>query len=688
MKSLALKTQLLIGSLAMVVLVMIASGVVVSIVINKQNTTASYQDLAGSLNIVGEELEIIEKKLISDSTQMATINEMGASVEFAMEMKDNKLLTDPALTKMAASLGQIAMTANIWKCAIYNIHGELNAFAVKRAGGKFVIGMVSDRDKGSFKLNDLEMGKQVQFDTWKQVGEFKDPKIKLTFDQPMPDKETTSFEVIDHSLCLVSLVPIISNVFNKDKDTLEEKQVGMSLGVLKLGKSFLARASSLAKMKINLFTNDGLSLGDLESYAALETDKIKTSDPAWTIQKRDVLLNNLTLKEGEFFQGVLPLYGAGKYVGAVAALESTNIVKSNTWQMVQLLGLVYLGCILVILPCGFAFSNRLTKPLVRIIGTLEKTSEKVSSASAQVSSSSAELAEGASEQAASLEETSSSIEEMASITQNNADSASLADNLTNDANQVINKANDSMKLLTTSMGEISKASEETSKIIKTIDEIAFQTNLLALNAAVEAARAGEAGAGFAVVADEVRNLAMRAADAARNTSQLIEDTVKKVKDGTALVTETAGAFNEVSTSSQKIGELTSEISSASREQAEGIKQINKAVSEMDMVIQRTAASAEESASAAQEMSAEAAAMKKVVNDLTTMVGGNASSRTRKGLFRKGSGQTNPPVMDTKKPLASKGITAVKPNPIQKKQIGPGQGKANPVEAQEEGFRDF
>jgi hypothetical protein len=674
------------GSLAMVVLVMIASGVVVSMVINKQNTTASYRNIEGSLNIVGEELALNEKKLRSDAMQMATVNEMGASVQFVIEMKDNKLLTNQSLTKMAGTLGQIAMTADTWKSAIYNINGELNAFAVKRDGGKFVIGMVSDRSKGSFTVNDLEMGKQVQFDGWKEAGEFKDPKIKLLFGQSMPSKETTYFEVIDHSLCVVSLVPILSNVFNKEKDTLEEKQVGIAMGVLRLDKSFLARASSLARKKINIFTKAGLSLGNLETYAALETEKIKPSDPDWTLEKGKVLLNNVALKEGSYFQGVLPLYGAGQFVGAIAALESTDIVKSNTWQMVQLLGLVYLACVLVIVPCAFVFSSFLTKPLVRIIGTLEKTSRKVSSASAQVSSSSTELAEGASQQAAALEETSSSIEEMSSITQNNADSASLADNLTNEANRIVKKANDSMKLLTTSMGEISKASEETSQIVKTIDEIAFQTNLLALNAAVEAARAGMAGAGFAVVADEVRNLAMRAAEAARNTAQLIEGTVKKVKGGTALVAETAGAFNEVSGSSQKIGELTGEISSASKEQAEGIKQINKAVSEMDMVIQRNAASAEESASAAQELSAEAAAMKKVVNDLTTMVGGNAFSGSRKRLFRKGSEQEAFSVIETEKPLPLKRIAAVKPNPLQKKQIGP--GRAIPMKTQEGGLRDF
>lgn len=296
---------------------------------------------------------------------------------------------------------------------------------------------------------------------------------------------------------------------------------------------------------------------------------------------------------------------------SVSSLKISSVILS--------IGLVIafsVGCFL-----SFFITVSITGPVRRVVVGLKEGASQVASAAGQVAGASQSLAEGASEQAASLEETSSSIEEMSSMTRHNADNASLANGLMREANTVVSKALKFMTALTESIGEISAASNQTQKIIKTIDEIAFQTNLLALNAAVEAARAGEAGAGFAVVAGEVRNLAMRSAEAAKTTAEMIENTVKKVTDGTTLLEQTNSAFREVTTSASKVGHLVKEIASASAEQAKGIDQVNRAVTEIDKITQQNAANAEESASASEELSAQSQQMMEYVSQLTAIVGG-------------------------------------------------------------------
>jgi methyl-accepting chemotaxis protein len=337
--------------------------------------------------------------------------------------------------------------------------------------------------------------------------------------------------------------------------------------------------------------------------------------------KNWLFLQELSTQRGAAGQAVI----AACIEAADAGMTGTNRIANDAVaalsnaSMIMIFGLI--AALVIGVLAAFFITRSITKPVNLIIDGLNEGSAQVASASGQVSSASQSMAEGASQQAASIEETSSSMEEMASMTKNNAENASTADGLMKEANHVVSTANDSMGRLTQSMAEISKASEETSKIIKTIDEIAFQTNLLALNAAVEAARAGEAGAGFAVVADEVRNLAMRAADAAKNTAQLIEGTVKKVNDGSQLVSATNEAFTKVARSSAKVGDLIGEISAASREQSSGIDQVNIAITEMDKVVQQNAANAEESASASEEMNAQAEQLREYVDDLVVLVTG-------------------------------------------------------------------
>ena len=306
-----------------------------------------------------------------------------------------------------------------------------------------------------------------------------------------------------------------------------------------------------------------------------------------------------------------------------------KFIKDRLRQTIYKMILAVIGVnIFLVSALYLSLKVLLIRPMNGTIEGLNKAADEVTYASGYISSASRSLAEGSSQQAAAIEETTSSLEEMSAMAKQNAENAGKADNLMKDTNQVVSSANESMSSLTLSMDGISRSSEETSKIIKTIDEIAFQTNLLALNAAVEAARAGEAGAGFAVVAEEVRNLAIRAADAAKNTANLIDDIVKKVDEGTEVVTHTNEVFTKVAQSADSVGNLVAEISASSDEQAEGVEQVNKAVVDVDKIVQKNAANAEESASASQQMYGQAEQMRAFVNELIEMVKGKSTAGGR------------------------------------------------------------
>ena len=311
---------------------------------------------------------------------------------------------------------------------------------------------------------------------------------------------------------------------------------------------------------------------------------------------------------------------ASRQTQIVAEQTNTALNKAIWVLMIGLAIAIIVGLVLAIV-----ITNGITRPINYIISNLSEAGDQVSSAANEISAASQSLAEGATEQAASLEESSSALEEMASMTRQNADNANNANQMmTKTQNQVTNGAA-AVTNMASAMTEINDSSAQTSKIIGTIEEIAFQTNLLALNAAVEAARAGDAGKGFAVVADEVRNLAQRSAQAARDTAELIESTVARVKNGTGIVEELQTSFGEVEGSVKHFGSLINEISAASNEQAQGVDQVNTAVAQMDKVTQTNAANAEESASASEELSAQASQLKSLVGELNAIVTGTKNT---------------------------------------------------------------
>ena len=250
--------------------------------------------------------------------------------------------------------------------------------------------------------------------------------------------------------------------------------------------------------------------------------------------------------------------------------------------------------------------------------------DQIASASGQIGTGAQSLAQGTSQQASSLEKVASSLQEMTAMTRQNSANAKEARAIAEATKTSAENGVGSMQRLSAAMNLIKKSSDDTAKIIKTIDEIAFQTNLLALNAAVEAARAGEAGKGFAVVAEEVRNLAMRSAEAAKNTADMIEGSVKNAENGVNINQEVMKNLEEINGHAKRVSEVMAEIAAASDQQSQGVGQVNSAMEQMNQLTQQNAANSEESASASEQLSAQAQEMRAMVAGFTISGGGRSS----------------------------------------------------------------
>ncbi|MBI5186899.1 MAG: hypothetical protein HZA01_14400 [Nitrospinae bacterium] len=368
-------------------------------------------------------------------------------------------------------------------------------------------------------------------------------------------------------------------------------------------------------------------------------------------------------------------------------LMATDIeeAKRHTATLITMEWVLLLAGIILSVFIGALITRSIAKPINEITGNMNEGADQVATASSQVSQAAQSLAAGANDQASSLEETSASLEEMASMTKKSAEGAKNANELAQECRRGAEEGMEAMKKTIAAMTDINASTSQMGKIIKTIEEIAFQTNLLALNAAVEAARAGEAGKGFAVVAEEVRNLAQRSATAAKDTADLIAESVSKAEGGKKIAESAGETLKKVVEEIQKVATHLGEISIASREQSEGVTQVSQAVANMDQVTQQNAATAEESAAASEELSAQADQLKSMVQALRDLISGTSGNGNRNIVaFNGGNGpKTLHPAV---KMIAPRPTGARKPP--QRKLAAPKVTKPNEVIPLDDDLKDF
>ncbi len=316
--------------------------------------------------------------------------------------------------------------------------------------------------------------------------------------------------------------------------------------------------------------------------------------------------------------------------------------------------------------------NRLADNMADVISRVKQVASEVHRGADEISAGNGNLSQRTEEQSSSLEETASSMEEMTTTVKQNADNAAQANQLALAARDQAEKGGSVVSHAVAAMSDINEASKRIADIIGVIDEIAFQTNLLALNAAVEAARAGEQGRGFAVVASEVRSLAGRSATAAKEIKELIQDSVRKVEDGSVLVTQSGQTLERIVSAVKKVSDIVAEIAAASREQASGIEQVNRAVMQMDELTQQNAALVEQATAASQSMVEQVSGL----NEMLTRFDVGATQAALSGAARTLGTAARPATS----PTARKTATSTAPRAERRKANRPWSNRKAPASA--------
>jgi len=315
----------------MSILIMISSTVVVSIIVRKQSEQTAHDQIQKALNIVQNDLSDKEEKILKDARQMATVDDLGSSLKFLMDYKSNDqaTLTGSTYKTISNNIYQIGMTGGIWKTFVYDLNGDLVSFSVQKDRDSVLMGHTVSGTESSFEYAVLKQGEKIQADSWQKTNQPPDESIEVRFKNQMPKDEKLFFQESGNNLCLVALIPAIGTDYEEGTGNAVYRQFGFVKTFLKIDRGFAAKMSRLTGMRINIFLNDTLVIGDIQEYNRLDSDIIKAGGPNVRTLTNGMVLNSVDIAEEGYFQGILPLHDESGVIGAITTLLSRHIVSKK-----------------------------------------------------------------------------------------------------------------------------------------------------------------------------------------------------------------------------------------------------------------------------------------------------------------------------------------------------------------------
>ncbi len=366
----SLKNKIIIGVPAIFIVVMLIVMVVVSVILSKQNRKTANTLIRNAFNIVRFTISERQDKLLFNSHQMASMDNMGRKIKYVKEsssyFKYDTLR--PTYTKIAGVIYGIGTTADIWKANIYNSNGDLMTFAIIEEDGS-TLGCIHNRE--IVETASLKSGKELTGELWTKQDNLP-AGIEYSLGKELPNKEVINFEIINKSLCQVAYSPVMGKEYNPITEQMEMKQVGIVVVVQKFGTTFVQKMAELTGTEINIFTPGvmvcrAICCGTFDDYETIDLSQFEDVQNASKLNKQPMIFNDLDIANRSYFQGILPIYSGQKCVAAIVSLYSKKMAKTNTMQIIKLLSLVYLIGIILIVPITILVVMRgIINPIQRI----------------------------------------------------------------------------------------------------------------------------------------------------------------------------------------------------------------------------------------------------------------------------------------------------------------------------------
>ncbi len=628
-----LKQKILSVIVLVVCMVMIASSLVVSYVTYNQNVTTTNAKLVIGANNVKSKITEIQEDLIRKIAQMDSVFKVSENVKFLGDFKKDYDLgmTEPGFMDLANGLFATATVNNINTMALYDANGELLVFSERQADGQFLAGFYYVNPEKAFKYTRLADDADLKKSKWETNADLPGLANPLTRTGLTSVKPSSSLVRQGNTLVMSIYVPVMVDDYNKDTDQMEPKLFGFVLVSKSLDRSFVTQMAELTGLHINIFTGEDLSFGDLAEYKRMNPAGLSASAAKdWTLKGQEVVPSTIDVGGKSYFQGLLPIYVDTKRQGAVSVLTSSKIVMDNTLQVVYTLVIVYLCCIVLIIPVALFFSGSMVKSLLTVTASLKDVAEgegdltkrieiksrdeigelsqwfnlfveklqiMISDISASslslsksvqvtrkeandISENSNKMLETTHSVTQSTNEMSSEITSIAGVVGQASDNLDIVASATEEMTATINEiaknaeiaramSNETGEKLANASGQVTQLGMDAKEIdtfTESINEISEQTNLLALNATIEAARAGEAGKGFAVVAGEIKALATQTAEATQDIKMKIQNIMKSS-------TMTVEEMVTISKTFGDMNDVVNDIASAIEEQSATTKEI-------------------------------------------------------------------------------------------------------------------